>query len=235
VERAADPGRPALPVGDLALYLSNEVQEREAARADALEQRRRDDQAVDLVRALEDAVDARVAIVALDRILRREAIAAERLQRLVRDEVHRLGAEHLQDRRLDRVLLDRLLDDPARRVGRRGVDRVGRGIHEAGRPVAHAVRDVDARRHVGELPLDHAERGDREADLLALPRVVERDLEALLRRPDGAGAELEAADVEDVERDLVALPDLAQDRVGADRYVLQDQLAGRRAADAELL
>src|SRR5262249_47994931 len=116
VERAADPGRPALPVGDLALYLSNEVQEREAARADALEQRRWDDQAIDLVRALEDAVDARVAIVALDRILGREAIAAERLQRLVRDEVHRLGAEHLQDRRLDRVLLDRLLDDPSRRV-----------------------------------------------------------------------------------------------------------------------
>src|SRR5262249_37713665 len=63
----------------------------------------------------------------------------------------------------------------------------------------------------------------------------ERDLKALLGGADGARAELEAADVEDVERDLVALADLAEDGVGADRGVLQDHLARRRAADAELL
>ena len=49
-----------------------------------------------------------VALVALDRVVGGEAVAAEDLQRLVGDEVERLGAEHLQDRRLDRVLLDRL-------------------------------------------------------------------------------------------------------------------------------
>src|SRR5262249_61228852 len=87
VERAADPGRPALPVGDLALHLPNEVQEREAASADALEQRRRDAEAVDLVRALEDAVDARVALMALHPIIRREGGAAGRLQRPVPHEV----------------------------------------------------------------------------------------------------------------------------------------------------
>src|SRR4029079_6701396 len=93
----------------------------------------------------------------------------------------------------------------------------------------------DARRHVGELPLDHPEARDRLAELSAVARVVERDRETLLGRADRAGTELEAADVEDVERDLVALADLAEDGVGGHLDVLEDQLARRRAADAELL
>ena len=66
------------------------------------------DQAVDLVGALEDAVDARVAQQPLGLVLLDEAVAAVDLHRLVGAEVEHLGAEHLDDRSLDRELLDRV-------------------------------------------------------------------------------------------------------------------------------
>ena len=64
-------------------------------------------QAVDLVGALEDAVDARVAVVPLGRVVADEAVAAVDLHVLVEDEVERLAARDLEDRRLDRELLER--------------------------------------------------------------------------------------------------------------------------------
>ncbi len=64
------------------------------------------DQPVDLVGALEDPVDARVAEEPLGGILLDEAVAAVDLHALVGAVVEHLGAEDLDDRRLDRELLD---------------------------------------------------------------------------------------------------------------------------------
>ena len=77
-------------------------------RAGVLQQPRRDDQAVDLVGALVDARDARVAVGALDRELARIAVAAEHLHRLVHDVGERLARPHLVDRALDGEALDGL-------------------------------------------------------------------------------------------------------------------------------
>ncbi len=62
---------------------------------------------------------------------------------------------------------------------------------------------------------------------------------ALLREPcapaDGGVAELVAADVEDVEGDVMAFADLAEEVGGGDLAVGEDQRAGGAAADAELV
>ena len=55
----------------------------------------------------EDAVDARVAVVALGGIVADVAVAAVNLDVLVEDEVERLAAGDLQDRRLDGELFER--------------------------------------------------------------------------------------------------------------------------------
>ena len=76
--------------------------ERQLALERAAYQHAGNQQAVDLVGALEDAVDARVAVVALGRVVADEAVAAVNLHVLVEHEVERLAARHLGDRRLDR-------------------------------------------------------------------------------------------------------------------------------------
>ena len=73
-------------------------------------------QAVDLVGAFEDAVDARVAVVALGRVVAHEAVAAVDLDVLVEHEVQHLAAGDLRDRRFDGVFLER--GERRRSVGR---------------------------------------------------------------------------------------------------------------------
>ncbi len=69
-----------------------------------------DDEAVDLVGALEDAVDAGVAVGALGGVLLDVAVAGEDLDGLVDDAVEHLGGPDLDDGALDGVVLDRLLN-----------------------------------------------------------------------------------------------------------------------------
>ena len=219
--------RPGGAVGDLPVELLEEIRERQPTLTDAPEERRRDDETVDLIRALEDPVDARVPVVALDGIVSGEPVAPQDLQRFVSHEVERLRAEDLQDRRLDRVFLDRVADQALGRIGRVRVDAFGGGVHQARRPVAHAVGHVDAGRHVGELPLDHAEARDRTTELPPLLGVGEGHVETVLRGADGSGTELEPPDVQDVEGNLVPLADLSQDGVRPHRCILEDQLSRR--------
>src|SRR4030095_1130759 len=63
---------------------------------------------VDLVRAFENAVDARVTISLLRRIVGRVSVATEDLDHFIDDVIEGLTARDLVDRRFDRVLLDRL-------------------------------------------------------------------------------------------------------------------------------
>ena len=55
------------------------------------------------------------------------------------------------------------------------------------------------------------------------------------RAADAGSAQFEAADVQDVERDVVTLADLAEQVFGRHLAVRQDQRAGGGAADAELV
>ena len=78
-------------------------------------------QPVDFVRAFEDAIDARVAILPLGRVVAHEAVAAVNLDVLVDGVVDHLAAGDLEDRRFDRELLERGEHGrAARRVRRAG-------------------------------------------------------------------------------------------------------------------
>ena len=130
----------------------------------ALGQHAGDQQAVDLVGAFEDAVDPRVAVLPLGRVVVHEAVAAVDLHVLVDDEVDHLAARDLEDRRLDGELLER---------GEHGVAlvrAVDGAVDQPGGAIEHGLDGVLADDHLGELVADGAERGDRLAELLALRR-----------------------------------------------------------------
>ena len=81
-------------------------QQRQLPAERALHQPAGDDQPVDFVGALEDSVDARIAVVALRRILLDVAVAAHGGDQLVGHQRQHLRAIDLQDGALDGVLLD---------------------------------------------------------------------------------------------------------------------------------
>ena len=62
-----------------------------------------------------------------------------------------------------------------------------------------------------------------------------RVLQAVARAADAGRAQLEAADVQDVEGDVVALADFAEQVLDGNLAVGQDERAGGGAADAELV
>src|SRR5215211_8100084 len=120
----------------------------------------------DLVGACADAVQADVAIGALDLVLLHVAIATEDLDALVGDLAAHAGGHQLHHR------------DLAHRVLAIGVAPRG--------DVVELLRGLDLRRHVGELVTDGLEAADRAAERLALLGVLERPLEHALRARDAA-------------------------------------------------
>ena len=146
--------------------------QRQLAGHRALHQPAGDDQAVDLVGAFEDAVDARIAVGALGRILLDVAVAGEDLHDVVHHHVEHLGAPDLQDGALDGVLLDALLDLARGALGV-GVDIGQGGVDHADGAVDQRFADVDAGGAFGELFLDEAELGDGLAEGLALLGVAD--------------------------------------------------------------
>ena len=129
-------------------------------------ERLRDDGAQDVVRALADAHQDRVAVEALDLELRGVAVAAVHLHRVDRGLEGHLRAEHLRH--------------PGLPVGATAPDRVGR-------PVRHQAGGLELDRHVGELELDRLELGDRLAERLALLGVRQRLVVGALRDADRRG------------------------------------------------
>src|SRR6185312_15027415 len=113
----------------------------------ALQQAARDDEALDLARALVDARDADVARVALDRILARVAVAAVHLDGGVAGAPRRLRRVQLRHRRLARERLAVLLEP--RRAHRQ------------------QARRLELGGGVGEAELDRLKVGERPAELHA--------------------------------------------------------------------
>src|SRR5206468_5592170 len=107
-------------------------------------------------------------------------------------------------------------------------------VDHARRAVDHRLRHPGQDRHLAQLVLHEAEVGDGMAEGLAPLAVPDRRAQRALGPPDAARPELEAADVEDVEGDLVALADLAEEVLLRDDRVLEDEGAGRAALDPGL-
>ena len=100
------------------------------------------------------------------------------------------------------------------------------GVAQAGGVVGEEPRGLDLGAHFGQLELDGLELGDGLAERLALLRIPERVLERALGHPHHLGPDADAALVQRLDGDLVALAHLAQDVVLGHAHALQDQLAG---------
>src|SRR5215813_23715 len=206
-------------------------QQRQLALHRALEQHPRNQQPVDLVRAFEDTVDAVVAIYGFDRIAAGEPVAAVNLHRFVGAVSQDFAARDFQDRAFDRVFFD-----GGEHFGRIVlVNRALAVFDEAGGAVDGRFADVSPRQHLGQLVFDRAEIGYRLSELAALGGVFRGQLQRVFAAADAARAEFEAAEVENVERDQVALAYLAKEPVFRDFAVLQQQRRRRGAALAQLV
>ena len=100
--------------------------------------------------------------------------------------------------------------------------------------------DVGARRiqrhiHVGELALHELELADRPAELLSLVHIGKHHVERRLHQAERPGGEHRALVVEAGHQHADALPDLAEHVLLRHLAILKDQLAGLRAAHAELV
>ena len=174
-----------------------------------------DERVHDLVRALDDDVDARVAPHALDVVLRHVALAAHDLDRVVDHAVAELAAEDLAHRRLEHDVLVVAVEEP-------------------GRHVEHRVGRVDERRHARELLLDEVEVGDRAVELVARLRPLHRLLHREARGAEHARRQRAAAVVEAGERDVQALALLEEEVLLRHLHVLQADARLPGAADAAL-
>ena len=144
------------------LQLSGRGDDRQAPLHGTFRQHAGDQQAVDLVGAFEDPVDARIPIVPFGGIVAHEAVAAVNLDVLVEDEVEHLAARHLEDGGLDGELLER--------GERRDRSAWLPCSMPSMRPAVRYSIDFDgvlADRHFGELVADGTERGERLAELPA--------------------------------------------------------------------
>src|SRR5205085_11724392 len=160
--------------------------------------------AVDLVRALKDAIDTRITIRALSRIVGRIAIAAVNLHHLIGDEITGFRQSDFDDRTLGGVLLD------AAQLRLRVLRAADCVLDETQRAIDQRLADPSSDRHLRELRLDRAERRDRPAELMPLVGVAHSLSNHQLHAARTHRAEFEAPEVQDVESDLRALADLAQ-------------------------
>src|ERR1700722_14726528 len=168
-----------------------------------------DHEALDLVGALADLQDLRVAVEAGDVAIEQVAGAAEDLHRLA-DHARR----HLAGLQLGHggLLLERLA-----RIAPRG------------RVVGEPPGGLDFRRHVGQLELDRLEARDRRAELLAPLRVVQGHPH---RPRGGAEGKRRDGDPPDLKR-AEELPEpaarLAHHLVVGDPDVVEEQVPGVQA------
>src|SRR5258706_8732045 len=114
----------------------------------------------------------------LDRVIAEVPVASQDLEAVVRRARRRLGRIELALRRRD-------AERPP-------------GVGERGGAMDEQARGVELGARLGELPLDHLELGERLAELLALLRVRNGDLEGSAPQADGERSDADAAFVEDL-------------------------------------
>ena len=104
-----------------------------------------------------------------------------------------------------------------------------------GGAVGGGLAGVDLDRALGQLVADGAILGDGPAELVALVGVLHAAGQRALGGTDHCAAELDAADVEDVDRDLEALLALIEQVLDGNLDVVEEDLAGGGSLDAHLL
>src|SRR6185369_14525523 len=167
-----------------------------------LQQKARDDKAVNFIRPFEDAIDTGVAVGTLGWILFDEAIASIDLDGFIDDIVDHLRSPDFQDGALDGIFFDGLASFFSS-VGACLVDFREKRVHHANGAIDQRLADVDKRRHVGDLFADETEVSDDFLEGLALIGVSNSIFERDARTAHAHGAKLEASDIQDVEGDDV--------------------------------
>ena len=109
------------------------------------------------------------------------------------------------------------------------------GIAQAGGVVHQQARGLHFGGHLGQLELHALKFADGLAELLALARVGDGVFQRAARQPDHLRADGDAPFVQRLDGDLVALAHLAHHVLARHAAVVQDQLAGGRRAQPELV
>src|SRR5262249_40232137 len=108
-------------------------------------------------------------------------------------------------------------------------------VHQTGSAIYHALCNPDPNGHFGELVLDRSERGDGLTECDPLPGVLNRIVESRFRPADRSGAQLRAADVQNVERNVMALADLPDNVLNWNLCVIQNERACGGSSQAHLV
>src|SRR5207247_905188 len=174
-----------------------------------------DDDPLDLAGAFADLHETDVAQVAFDRKVLEVSISAEYLKR-------RVGGTRRGLRRIE-LGLRRRVGEPQARVGE------GRG----------AVNEKASRVELGagprEAPLDHLEFGDRSAELPALLRVPDRDVERRPAKANGERTDPDAPPGEHAFHVSEGVPVAADTVRCRDAAIVEHELRGIRRVKAHLL
>ncbi len=101
--------------------------------------------------------------------------------------------------------------------------------------IHQAFEHVGCDSHVGDLLLDQAEGGDGAAELLSLLGIGDDLGHGRFHRSQAPGAELEAADIENVKGNAMASSHLPQDIFHRHRHIVQDQWTGGGTDDPHLV
>ena len=137
--------------------------------------------------------------------------------------------------------IDAFRREPHRHLG--GVVlRHGPGCHEVLPAVLqasgvpdHQPRGLELRHEFGNLKLNALELGETLAELPALLDIPQRVPESPFRDPDHLRSDRDTALVQRLDRDSVAVANLAYDVLSGYLAVIEEQLAGRRRPDPELV
>src|ERR1017187_6873200 len=109
------------------------------------------------------------------------------------------------------------------------------GVLHAGAIVEQHAGRLDLGGHLRDLELNTLELADGAAELLALLRVLDGEFPGATGQPEHLRADVDAAFVQRLDGDLVALADFAQHVALGHAAIFHDQLAGAGRPDAEFV
>src|SRR5262245_52713716 len=162
-----------------------------------------------------------------------EPVTTMNLDVFVENEVQRFASRDLGDRCLDGEFFDRgQRGNSLRRIVGRAFDPL---IDESSNTIEQAFERIRAHDHLADLVPDRSEVGDWLTELTACGCIPDGFADRTLRPAAAGGAQLEPAEVQDIEGNLVSLTDLAEHIVRRDPDVLKDDGRRRRSVEAHLV
>ena len=108
-------------------------------------------------------------------------------------------------------------------------------LDHSGRAIDDALTRENLRRHLRQLVLDQAKGGNRLSELLALRSILRGHAQGVLGGAHRAGSQPEAAEVEDVKRDIGAFAHFPQNVFHWHLHLLQNDAARGGGFDPQLV